>query len=364
MQAREETSTVRVAIIGAGIGGLAAAVALQHKGIRTEIYEQAAVLREVGGAIVMRPPSIRLFWEWGIAEQFAQNSVRVHWLEQNFYSGGVMNRMPVPVQTADPTEGWMDITHRADLHSLLLEQLPPDSIHLSSRCGSVIDYGNYAEIRFVDGTRVRADLVIAADGIHSVVRPAISPDRPLHAGRQIYRGMVTCENARGLEGHDTLRIWVDVARDIDCLLLPLRTGKLIAFEIVMRSDDQLRETWSGTFALSEVLEKMSGFEPALLRLISKAEGPILATALFDRDPIARWSTNRMTLLGDAAHPMLPIQGQGANMAIEDAAALAQMLQNVDVEGIPAALQRYEEIQMERTAMYQRLSRQFDRNAIR
>jgi salicylate hydroxylase len=364
MQARKETSTMSVAIIGAGIGGLAAAVALQHKGISTEIYEQAAVLREVGGALVMRPPTIRLFQEWGIAEQFAQNSVRVHWLEQNFYNGGVMNRMPVPVQTADPTEGWMDLTHRADVHSLLLEQLPSHSIHLRHWCESVIDHGDFAEVRFVDGTSVQADLVIAADGIHSVVRPSISADRPVYAGRHIYRGKVTRENALGLEGKDTLRIWVDVARDMDCLLLPLRAGKLVAFDIAMRSAELQGESWSATIELSEVLEKMSGFEPALLQLISKAEGPILATALFDRDPIPRWSTNRTTLLGDAAHPMLPIQGQGANLAIEDAAALAQELQNVDVEDIPAALRRYEEVQMERTALYQRLSRQFDRNAIR
>jgi salicylate hydroxylase len=363
LQAYEEKSTLRVAIIGAGIGGLAAAVALQCKGIRAEIYEQATILREVGGAIVMRPPSIRLFQEWGIADQFAQNGVRIHWLEQKFSDGRAMNRMPVPVQTADPTEGWMDITHRADLHSLLLAQLPLASIHLQHKCASVIDHGNVAEIRFVDGTSVQADLVIAADGIHSIVRPSIAADTPVYAGHHIYRGMVTRENALALVD-DTLSIWIDVERDIDCLLLPLRAGKLVAFDIAMRSTDQLGESWSATIETNEVLAKMSGFEPALLQMISKTEDPIRATALFDRDPIPRWSTNRTTLLGDAAHPMLPIQGQGANMAIEDAAALASALQNVDVAGIPAALQRYEEVQIERTALYQRLSRQFDRNAIR
>ncbi len=364
MHSKEEMSTLQVAIIGAGIGGLAAAVALQHVGIRAEIYEQATILREVGGAIVIRPPSIRLFQKWGIANQFAQNSVRVHWLEQNFASGGVMNRMPVPVQTDDPTEGWMDLTHRADLHSLLLTQLPPASIHLDHKCETVIDHGDHAEIRFVDGSSVRADLVIAADGIHSVVRPSISVDTPTYAGHHIYRGMVTRESALELLKDDMVRIWIDVEKDMDCLLLPLRSGKLVAYDIAMRSDDQFGESWSATVALDEILEKMSGFEPALLRLISKAEGPIRATALFDRDPIPRWSTNRTTLLGDAAHPMLPIQGQGANMAIEDAAALAQALQNVDVDGIAAALQRYEEVQIERTALYQRISREFDRNAIR
>ena len=364
MHSKEEMSTLQVAIIGAGIGGLAAAVALQHVGICAEIYEQATILREVGGAIVIRPPSIRLFQKWGIADQFAQDSVRVHWLEQNFASGGVMNTMAVPAQTDDPTEGWMDLTHRADLHGLLLTQLPPASIHLDHTCKTVIDHGDHAEIRFVDGSSVQVDLVIAADGIHSVVRPSISVDTPTYAGHHIYRGMVTRENALELLKDDMVRIWIDVEKDMDCLLLPLRAGKLVAYDIAMRSDDQFGESWSATVELDEILRKMSGFEPALLRLISKAEGPIRATALFDRDPIPRWSTNRTTLLGDAAHPMLPIQGQGANMAIEDAAVLAQTLQNVDVDGIAAALQRYEEVQIERTALYQRLSREFDRNAIR
>ena len=364
MTTRKTESRLSVAIIGGGIGGAAAAVALQHAGIHAEIYEQATVLREVGAAVGIQPPSVRLFQQWGIADQFEQVAVRAHWVEMfEAADGKSFRKMAMPVRSDDPGDNWAATVHRADLHSLLLAQVPPESIHLGRKAQTVIEQEDHAEIRFVDSSSVRASLVIGADGIHSVVRPLISSDTPIYAGLRAHLGTVLRENTFGLLQDDVLPSWV-AANGAAMLLLPMRAGKLVCVDVVLPTPNSIEESWSITTRADDVAEKMEGFQPVLVQVVRNAEGPLNNRALFDRAPIDHWSRNSITLLGDAAHPMLPTQGQGANMAIEDAAVLAEILRGVESTGIPEALQRYEARRKPIVTLFQEKSHQVTTTGIR
>ncbi len=339
-------------------------MALQHAGIHAEIYEQATVLREVGAAVGIQPPSVRLFQQWGIADQFEQVAVRAYWVEMFQASDGKsFRKMAMPVRSNDPSDNWSATVHRADLHTLLLAQLPPESIHLGHKAQTVIEHEDHTEIRFVDGSSVRASLVIGADGIHSVVRPLISIDTPMYAGLRAHLGTVLRENTFGLLQDDVLPAWV-AANGAALILLPMRAGKLVCIDVVLPTPNSIEESWSITTHTADVAEKMEGFQSALVQVVRNAEGPLNNRALFDRAPIDHWSMKYITLLGDAAHPMLPTQGQGANMAIEDAAVLADVLRGVDSTGIPEALQHYEARRKPIVTLFQEKSHQVVTTGIR
>jgi salicylate hydroxylase len=356
MTTHEGTSELRVAIIGAGIGGAAAAVALQRQGIHVDIYEQASALREVGAAVVMASPTMKLFQQWGIVDQVERLGVRTHWMETFTAKGDTLGRQAFPSQTADPGENWVCIIHRADVHNTLLGQIAPSSLHLGRKCEEMIDHVDHAEVRFVDGSSITADLVIAADGIHSLGRSLISTDTPTYSGYHACRALVTREDALGLVSEDTMPVWLN--NDVVVMLLPVRSGTQICVDVIIPSSDSLGESWSATIEKAAILEKIQGFKPELLQVIRNIEEPIGDRALFDREPIEHWSLKHITLLGDAAHPMLPAQGQGANMAIQDAAVLADVLSEMAPSGIQEALQRYEAQRKPITAMYQKKSRLF------
>ena len=160
-------SELRVAIIGGGIGGAAAAVALRRVGIRADLYEQAPVIKEVGAGVGMRPPSVHFFEDWGIYEELKRKSSKSNLMQVVTADGHVLVSEKWPLLTDNPDETWARLIHRADLIETFLNQLPPDSIHLSHRLEKIIDHGNYAEVHFENGHSIEADLVIGADGIRS-----------------------------------------------------------------------------------------------------------------------------------------------------------------------------------------------------
>ncbi|MCU5031402.1 FAD-dependent monooxygenase [Bacillus thuringiensis] len=353
MLKNKRKSDLRVSIIGGGIGGLATAIALHNEGIHAEVYEQASALKEVGAGIGLRAPSMHLFKHWGIYEEIVEKSVQSDFMEVLTGKGTTIVKEQWPLLTEKSDEKWARLIHRADLLNTLISQLPPETIHLNHKCESIIEHENNVEIHFVNGDSISTDLVIAADGIHSVARSIFSNDAPVYSGYHAYRTIVDQEDTLGLIPNDnTTRIYMDDR--IQIYFLPLQTRNQVSVDITAPSLDS---SWVPKIEKEDITIQLKNFDSKIQQLIKNIEGSLInARALYDREPIERWSSNFITLLGDAAHAMLHNQGQGANMAIEDAGTLAEALREADT--IPEALQYYESKRKPITARYQKLSRRF------
>jgi salicylate hydroxylase len=327
---------VDVAIIGAGIGGLAAAVALRKVGITAHVYEKTKELGIVGGAVVIRQPSARLFANWGVADGFYDEAVQVEVIEFRDNEGKLMGTTP-----ADMTgEGNAYSVHRADVHARLLSGVDPGYVHLGMESIEVFEDDGQGVIRFKDGRQVRAKLVIGADGIKSVARKFIHDDEMIFSKVVVMRGLAPSAALPAGMPNDRLYSWGNEPRIM--LLLPLRGGAEVAMDAAMGRETPPEDLWTSEVPTSELLNFFKGFDPAIIKLIKAGTVPVKANPVYEREPIDHWSTAHITLLGDAAHAMAPRMGQGANQAILDADALARILSGTGMADIPAALRRYEE----------------------
>lgn len=353
-------SQLPIAIIGAGIGGLAAAISLQRAGLRVRVHEQAPHLRELGGGIGMRPRTVKILHGWGLEDEYSQYAVRfwdVHGLDGS--SGRPVGDITFPSETEDPAESWSDAIHRGDLHHLLASQVPAESIHLSRKCRTVVDHGDHVEIQFTDGSSERASAVIGADGIHSVIRTLICQhqDDAVYSGLQSHRGVLPMGRVQDLLPQRLPCVWqLGETRSL-FLVLPLRKGSFVGFDALLPVAQAGEESWRSVMARDALAEKLEGFDPVVPEIVRRMGEPeIHVFSVYDRDPITRWTSNRITLLGDAAHPVLPAEGQGANQAIQDAVVLADCLRGVDPAGVPASLQRYSDLRIPITSEIHRMSR--------
>jgi salicylate hydroxylase len=343
---------LRVAIIGAGIGGLATAIALRREGFLVEVYERAAALTEVGAAAFIRPPSVKILADWGLAEDYAKYSTR--FLKIDLLRGTNGKRLPIPLLTLNEG-GYVDSVHRGDLHRHLAAQIPAEAIHLAHKCQSVQEHADFVELRFTNGSTARADIVIAADGIHSAIRPLLNKDTAVFSGQKGYRAVLPTERVKELLPRHLPSMWVTRKKGV-FFLMSVQNGKGVAYDTILPATQEAEGSWTSMVEADELIAKLAEFDPTVQEIVRRTEGQISAFSLYDREPITHWNTERVALLGDAAHPMLPFRGQGANQAIQDAAVLAECLRGVTSEGIPAALQRYSSIRIPVTRKFQRLSR--------
>src|SRR6478735_8190382 len=328
----------RVAIIGGGIGGLTAANALSQAGIETAVYEAAAELREIGAGVALHPNAMKVLRAIGVEDGVRAVAGRSRWqVMRNWKTGRVIGRTSRQQQEA--SFGIPGATvHRADLLDVLAHALPAGLVTLGKRCTQVRPDGDVAVARFADGSEIEADVIVGADGIHSPVRACLfGPDDPRFTGKICYRSIVRAEAVRGVRPSADGSQWLGPHGTI--VLYPLRGEELI--NVVCHYDDASyrHESWIAECSREEVLERYAGWHESLLRLFAAAD-TWYKWALYDRDPIPRWTRGRITLLGDAAHPMLPYLGQGACQAMEDGCVLAMAFDAMpgDVEG---ALQLYE-----------------------
>jgi salicylate hydroxylase len=313
----------RVAIIGGGIGGLTAANALSRAGIETAVYEAAAELREIGAGVALHPNAMKVLRAIGVEDGVRAVAGRAQWqVMRNWKTGRVIGRTSPQQQEA--SFGIPGATvHRADLLDVLARALPAGLVTLGKRCTQVRPDGDVAVARFADGSEIEADVIVGADGIHSPVRACLfGPDDPRFTGKICYRSIVPARAVRGArpstDGSQWPRAegaqWLGPHGTI--VLYPLRGEELI--NVVCHYDDASyrHESWIAECSREEVLERYAGWHESLLGLFAAA-GTWYKWALYDRDPIPRWTRGRVTVLGDAAHPMLPYLGQGACQAIED-----------------------------------------------
>jgi len=362
----DHTITAPTVVVGAGLGGLAAAIALRHNGHHAIVVDQTRELGEVGGPLGISPPTLRLFDEWGMLEQFNQLSSATRYFETHDQTGHVESVADYAAAPELGSEhgrfGYADAelsprtVHRADLHALMVAHLGRDRVRLRHRLTGLVEYDDDVALTFADGTVLRTPLVIGADGLRSTVRTLFSGDEINYCGAVIFRA-VSPVGSLGSRPNDRLRSWhsADYAKHV--IAMPVRAGRQVAVDATLGVDEPPLHLWSARADLAALARQFDEFEPVVGRLIRGATGPVYMHPVYDRDPIEHWTTARVALLGDAAHPMTPFGGQGANQAIQDGAELARQLGNVQDGDVAAALQRYQAVRTVQTAEIQRSARQ-------
>jgi salicylate hydroxylase len=343
---------VSVAIIGGGIGGLAAAASLLQAGFDVHVYEPAKALGEVGAGINIGPNASRLLHRLGLAERLGACGVKPATFDQRRWDDGrFLVRAPLGALVEEKFGAPYYTFHRADLHGALASLLPAERVHLGRRFTRLVDHGDRIEAQFESGTSISADVLVGADGIHSAVRHALlGPEKPRFTGCVAYRGLVPADRLTRLGLERTTQIWMGPARHFVHYFVS--AGRLVNFVAVTEEDSWQRESWIDRGEIADALAAFAGWH-AQVRAIIAATDETYKWALFDRAPLPRWSLGRATLLGDACHPMLPFMGQGAAQAIEDAATLTACLNKLD--DVQTALKRYETLRLPRASRLQSMS---------
>jgi salicylate hydroxylase len=344
---------LRIAVIGGGIGGLTAALSLRRAGFEVDVYEQAPELTQIGGGINMGPNAVRILRRLGLAAGLDREGVHPLFTHQRRWQDGrTLQRAPLN-PLCEELYGAPHMTlHRADLLDVIASGFPAERIHLGHRLIGLEDKGRGAEAWFENGARITADVLVGADGIHSAVRSALfGEEAPVFAGCVAYRGLFPAERIADLGLAIGSQSWVGPGAHFVHYFVS--RGHLLNFVGWTEHDDWNREDWTDHATLARALAAFEGWHPQVRRIIAAADTCFI-WALFDRDPLPRWSVGRTTLLGDACHPMYPFMGQGAAMAIEDGAALAACLRSF---GDPTeALQNYERLRLPRVTRLQEMSR--------
>ena len=344
---------MRIAVIGGGIGGLTAAVALRQAGFEVDVYEQAPELTEVGGGINMAPNATRILRRLGLGPGLDREGVRPLGTHQRRWQDGrTLQRAPLN-PLCEELYGAPHMTlHRADLLDVIAAGFPAERVHLGYRLVGLRDSGEAAEAWFDNGERITADVLVGADGIHSAVRTALfGAEEPAFAGCVAYRGLVPVERIAHLGLEIGSQSWVGPGAHFVHYFVS--RGRLLNFVGWTEHDTWNREDWTDRATVARALAAFEDWHEQVRTIIAAAE-PCFIWALFDRDPLQHWSVGRTTLLGDACHPMYPFMGQGAAMAVEDGAALAACLSAI---GDPAqALRHYERLRLPRVTRLQEMSR--------
>jgi salicylate hydroxylase len=340
---------LRVAVVGGGIGGSAAANALLQAGMEVRVYEQAPALTEVGAGVALQPNGIRMLRQLGLGDGLVSCGAR--WLDPQFLrSDGTYIASMWPPERADKVELYG--MHRADLLAMFVDRLPDHIVATDHKCVGFEQSDQEAVLAFANGRRAAADVVVAADGIHSWLQQfVVPPSAPLPSGSVAYRGVVSAAKVAWPRG--AMRNWLGAGKHF--LVYPVRCGDLINYVGFVSTSEQLRESWSAAADPATLQREFMGWDPMVEAITAQATATF-RWGLYDREPLPVWTRGRLTLLGDAAHPMLPHVGQGANQALEDAVALATVLRRADRASAPRALLIYEALRRERTARVQRSAR--------
>jgi 2-polyprenyl-6-methoxyphenol hydroxylase-like FAD-dependent oxidoreductase len=344
----------RIAIIGAGMGGLAVAATLRRAGFAPEVYEQAQRFERIGAGIQMMPNSMKVLRGIGVEERLRSVAFApFSHLNRLWDTGAVMRELPMPEALFGAPYLCM---HRGDLHEALLGALPPASIHLGKKLVGLEERAGAVVAAFADGTRIAADAVIGADGMHSRVREVIiGPDMPIHRGRIAYRAVFPAALLRGRDIGRSRTKWWGVDRHIVIYYTRRDKSEIYFVTSVPEPAEWLtRESWSAKGDVRELRAAYEDFHDDV-RAVLEACPDCHKWAILEREPLARWSEGRVVLLGDACHPMTPYMAQGAATAIEDAAVLARALAAVDGEDIKGAFRRYEAHRRPRTSRIQAIS---------
>lgn len=348
-----------IAIIGAGISGLVAARSLQMAGFRVRVYEQADQLGDVGAGLTVSPNATHVLNAIGLADDLERYGMRPerggvkHWK-----TGELMVEIARGSDMLSRYGAAYYQVHRADLHeslSRVVQEHDSEAILLGHKFQAFTQNESGVEITFTNGQRARADVALGCDGIRSAVRAQLfGAENPKFTGYIAWRGLVPTSALP--EGIINPSSCISIGPRHTFTRYLIRKGALVNYVALAERDDWRQEGWSIRSEVSELLAEYDGWYSDLRKIIAATPPEVCYKwALFDRDALPSWTKGRVTLVGDAAHPMLPFLGQGAAMGIEDGMVIARAFQTADT--LDGALRRYEEARIERTTLVMLKSRE-------
>jgi 6-hydroxynicotinate 3-monooxygenase len=345
----------RIAIVGAGLGGLAAAALLQAEGYPVRVYEQVQEFARLGAGIHLGPNLMKVLRRIGIADKVIEGGVSPrNWLSRNWDDGRVLLDHELGEDAHRRYGEPYMMVHRGDFHARLFEAVKPGTIELGKRVVDIDPSGGASWLGFADGTRAEADIIVGADGVRSRVREVLlGPEPPKYSGQAAFRAIFPVSRLNGLEVTDLVKWWAD---DRIFLVYYITHPKQELFLVTAQPQlEWPHPTSSVPGDTAELRAAFAGFHPEVQQ-IAAAVPQATKWAMYDHEPLPLWSRGRIVLLGDACHPMLPFLGQGAAMAIEDAAMLTRCLLAAPKDH-ERALHLYELNRKDRTASIQDASRE-------
>jgi salicylate hydroxylase len=346
--------TLRIAVVGGGIAGLAAAGFLHRAGLSATVYEQAGRISEVGAGLVVAPNAARMLRRLGVIERFEKVAVplEIGWEFRRWRDGRVLfsQRMGADCERLYGEQCYT--AHRADLLDVLLSAVPEPGPRLGARCVAVRRRPDHVELAFADGSIAVADVVIGADGTHSVVRDAVLATGPTRfSGVCAYRCLIPASRAPQFALRPAQALWLGPEHHL--VHYPISAGRQVNLVAFAPARDWRVESWTAEGSVDDLRAEFAGWDATLTGLLEAADRTG-RWALLDRDPLPSWTNGPIALAGDAAHPMFPFFAQGAAQAIEDGAVLAGCLAAGGAD--PAtALRRYEALRKPRTTRLQMVS---------
>jgi salicylate hydroxylase len=337
----------KIAIVGAGLGGLAAALFLRRAGLDVAVYEQSTAFQEIGAGIVVPPNMVRPLRRLGLAKTLDEFAVRLEfaWEFRRWQDGRVILTTPMGERCELMYGAPCYVAHRADLREFLRSALPEETVRLDHRCNGITQSRKGVVLEFVSASgrtlHVEADAAIGADGIHSVIRDSVTAqEEPRFSGLCAFRCLVPADRAPEMARRPVHTLWLGPGRHF--VHYPISAGRLINIVAIAPAGDWRSESWTADGEISDLAREFGQWDGRVHQLILSAT-QTKRWALFDRAPLERWTAGRVTLLGDAAHAMLPFLAQGAAQCVEDAVTLADCLKSAEPGTIETALKRYEEL---------------------
>lgn len=346
----------KIAIVGAGLGGAAAATLLQKAGFQVDVYEQAPAFSRIGAGIHMGPNIMKIFRRMGIEQQLSEmGSHPDFWFSRDGASGDYLSRIPLG-EFARKEYGAAYITvHRGDLHALQMSTIAPDTTHFNKCLTRLEETDTHVNLYFSDGTSTQADIVIGADGINSKIREELlGAEKPLYSGWVAHRALIRSEELTryNLNFENCVKWWSEDRH----MMVYHTTAKRDEYYYVTGVPHAAWD-FQGNFVDSsreEMFDAFEGYNPTVQALIESSES-VTKWPLLNRNPLPLWSRGRLVLLGDACHPMKPHMAQGAGMAIEDAAMLTRCLQETGLSDYRTAFDLYEANRKNRASRVQAVS---------
>ncbi|PUA18717.1 FAD-dependent monooxygenase [Glaciimonas sp. PCH181] len=347
-------SALKIGILGGGIGGLTAAIALHRAGHDVVVYEQSKQFLRVGADINLTPNAVRALDGLGIGEAVRRTAARpTHRISRTWDSGAETSRLEMG-DTAEKKYGAPQLTiHRADLLAALAEIFPAERVRFAKRAETISQEDQGIVLAFTDGSTDKVDVLIGGDGIHSAVRSAMfGAESPRFTGVVAFRAVIPANSVADVPNLQAFTKWWGPNPESQIVTFPLNRGKDIFIFATTAQETWHLESWTTPGSVQELRDSYADFHGDARALLDACD-EVLKTALYERDPLPHWSKGNMTLLGDACHPMMPFMAQGAGMAIEDAVVLARCLANATtLAAVADALQCYQELRLERTSKIQ------------
>ncbi|HEY0285514.1 MAG TPA: FAD-dependent monooxygenase [Pseudomonas sp.] len=349
-------NTQKIAIVGAGLGGAAAATLLQKAGFTVDIYEQAAEFSRMGAGIHMGPNIMKIFRRMGIEQPLSDMSSHPDfWFSRDGMTGDYLSRIELGEFSLKEYGAAYITVHRGDLHALQMSTLAPGSMHFNKCLTTLEETENGVRLNFADGTQAQADIVIGADGINSRIREELlGPEKPLYSGWVAHRALIPSKvlTQYKLDFENCVKWWSDDRH----MMVYHTTAKRDEYYYVTGVPHpawDFQSNWVDS-SQAEMYEAFAGYHPTVQALIESTES-VTKWPLLNRNPLPLWSRGRLVLLGDACHPMKPHMAQGAGMAIEDAAMLTRCLQETGLTDYRTAFKLYEVNRKERASRVQAVS---------